>query len=184
MTESRLVIRDATTADRAGIEAVEAAAFGAEGELIVTLLRELERDCRASLVAEVDGRIVGHVQLNLSWLDAPTSLVQVAVLSPLAVLPERQGTGIGTVLVASALVRAEADGWPMVFLEGDPGYYASRGFRPARPLGFAAPSDRIPGDAFQVALLSSAKEWMRGRLVYCDAFWRHDCVGLRPPIED
>lgn len=161
------------------MEAVERAAFGAEGEVIVDLLQDLARDCRASLVAEEAGEIVGHVQLNVSWLDAPSSLVSVAVLSPLAVAPAHQGRGIGTILIAAALVRAEADGWPMVFLEGSPAYYSARGFRPARPLGFEAPSSRIPEAAFQVALLSSAQDWMRGRLVYCDAFWRHDAVGLR-----
>lgn len=177
------MIRDATAADRPGIDAVHLAAFGDEGEVIVPLLDDLAGDCRASLVAEEDGRIVGHVQLNRSWVDAPSSLVQVVVLSPLAVHPDRQGTGLGTVLVASAVVRAEADGWPMVFLEGSPGYYGTRGFEPARPLGFEAPSERIPDAAFQVALLSGAQDWMRGRLVYCDAFWRHDCVGLRSPTD-
>ncbi|MCW2843627.1 MAG: hypothetical protein JWN22_1543, partial [Nocardioides sp.] len=40
---------------------------------------------RASLVAEVDGEVVGHVQLSRSWVDARERLVEVLVLSPLGV---------------------------------------------------------------------------------------------------
>ena len=28
--------------------------------------------------------------------------------------------------------------------------------------------------------LATYEEWMTGTLVYCDVFWRLDCVGLRP----
>jgi putative acetyltransferase len=40
---------------------------------------------------------------------------------------------------------------------------------------------RIPDAAFQVLTLSSFEPWMSGTLVYADAFWRFDCVGLREP---
>jgi putative acetyltransferase len=41
---------------------------------------------------------------------------------------------------------------------------------------------RITDPAFQVALLASYEPWMTGALVYCEAFWAHDCVGLRDPL--
>ena len=47
--------------------------------------------------------------------------------------------------------------------------------------GFERPSTRIPDPAFQVRLLPAHEEWMTGRLVYCEPFWSHDCVGLRDP---
>ena len=70
--------------------------------------------------------------------------------------------------------------YPLVFLEGHPSYYPRFGFTPAAPKGFASPSDRTPGAAFMVRPTSRwDPSWQTGRLVYPDAFWRHDAVGLR-----
>jgi putative acetyltransferase len=70
-----------------------------------------------------------------------------------------------------------------VFLEGSPDYYPRLGFARADERGFTSPSVRIPGPAFQVAVLSAWRPWMTGALVYGEAFWALDCVGLRgqPP---
>ena len=67
-----------------------------------------------------------------------------------------------------------------MFLEGDPRYYSRLGFVPAGPLGFTAPSPRIPGPAFQVWPTPAYRGGLSGALVYPDVFWRHDAVGLRP----
>lgn len=132
-----------------------------------------------ALVAETVGRLVGQVQLSRSWLDAEQRLVQVLVLSPLGVLPEWQHRGIGSRLVTEVLSQARELGPPLVFLEGSPTYYHRFGFRPAGPLGFTAPSTRIPPAAFQVVLLPGYEPWMTGTLVYSESFWAYDCVGLR-----
>jgi putative acetyltransferase len=84
--------------------------------------------------------------------------------------------------VTAAVARARELGAPAVFLEGSPDYYSSRGFEPAAPRGFGRPSARIPEPAFQVVLLDAHEPWMTGALVYCEAFWAHDCVGLRDPL--
>lgn len=67
----------------------------------------------------------------------------------------------------------------MVFLEGSPDYYPRFGFEKASTRGFEAPSARIPDAAFMVYLLPRYETRMKGRLVYPDAFWRADAVGLR-----
>ena len=179
-------IRPATDADRVVIDHVVAAAFGEEGEPVVRLLAALDGTgaTRASLVAvEDDGdEVVGHVQLSRSWVDARAGLVEVLVLSPLSVAPGRQGRGTGTALVEAAVAEADRLGSPMVFLEGDWTFYGRRGFHAATPLGFVPPSPRVPGPAFQVRLLAADEEWMRGPLVYCEAFWATDTVGLRDPF--
>jgi putative acetyltransferase len=178
-------IRPAAPADREAVAAVQEAAFGDEGPLIVRLLDALEDSgaMRAQLVAaaatERGEAAVGHVALSRGWLDAEQELVEVLVLSPLGVLPEWQHGGVGTALVAAALDRAAGLGVPAVFLEGSPDYYGARGFQGAGRLGFDRPSVRVPGQAFQVALLPAYHAWMTGRLVYPEAFWALDCVGLR-----
>jgi len=117
--------------------------------------------------------------LSAGRLDTPKRLVDVFVLSPLGVLPSHQGRGIGTRLIADALNTADEMAVPLVFLEGDPGYYGTRGFERADARGFRSPSLRIPEPAFQVALLSAYEPWMTGTLVYSETFWELDVVGLR-----
>jgi putative acetyltransferase len=177
-------LRPERPSDREAVRRVAGAAFGDDGPSITALLDALDAAGRvvAGLVAEVDGSVVGHVQLNRSWLDAREGLVDVLVLSPLSVAPDHQGRGLGAALVAAAIDAAAGTGAPALFLEGSPAYYAARGFRRADELGFERPSARIPPAAFQVVVLPAHEAWMTGRLVYCDAFWELDCVGLRDPL--
>lgn len=174
-------IRAETPADRSAVLAAVRAAFADEGERVVGLVEALVGHRVVSLVAAVGGQVVGHVQLNRSWVDARERLVDVLVLSPLGVVPERRAAGIGSALVEAALQAADDRGAPLVFLEGDPGYYSRHGFEPGDRHGFLRPSVRIPQPAFQVRLLSTYEPWMRGALVYAEPFWTRDCAGLRDP---
>lgn len=177
----------ARAGDRPGVEQVIRAAFGAEGpghgDEVVGLWRELDESglVRISLVAVVDGEVVGHLGVSHAWLDARRALVDVLLLSPLSVLPAHQAHGIGTTLVTAAVAAAEQRGKPAMVLEGSPFYYGRRGFDRGSTHRIVAPSDRTPDAAFQVALFGSWAEWMTGRIVYPDVWWRHDAAGLRDP---
>ncbi|WP_194911527.1 GNAT family N-acetyltransferase [Catenulispora rubra] len=177
------MIRPERIDDRAAVRDVHRQAFG-DGDRVPALVDALRAAPAAlaptSLVATVDERVVGHVMLSACRLDALPRLVDVLSLSPLGVLPEYQGRGIGTRLVADALAAADSQGIPLVFLEGDPSYYGKHGFADATKLGFRPPSLRYPPGAFQAAVLPSHEEWMTGTFVYSDVFWAQDCVGLRP----
>jgi putative acetyltransferase len=176
---SAVEIRDEEPRDRQAVLDVIGAAFGDEPG-VVGLWDEL-RDITGtqSLVAVLGDEVTGHVGLTPAWVDAPDRVVEVLVLSPLSVRPDRQRAGIGRALVAAALARGEELGSPAVFLEGDPAYYSRLGFAPAREHRFTPPSVRLPGAAFQVVLLSAYDTSVTGALVYPDVFWRHDAVGLR-----
>ena len=163
---------------------VEEAFAGAAvvGELVDALRRSPDWLPGLSFVAELDGGVVGHILFTRSLLDAPPRLVDVLVLSPLAVAPAHQGQGIGSALVRHGLRETRRlGGEPLVFLEGDPRLYGRFGFEPAEPLGFRRPSLRIPEPAFQVVRQPSWEPWMTGTLVYSRVFWDLDCVGLRDP---
>lgn len=137
-------IREAAPADLDAVYAVERAAFGGdeEADLVAALMDDPTAEPRVSLLAFEGGRAVGHVLLTAARLDGPgvpPGLPPVALLAPLAVVPDRQGRGIGGALVAAGLAALEAAGCGLVFVLGDPGYYVRHGFEPAGRLGFAAP---------------------------------------------
>ncbi|GII81514.1 hypothetical protein Sru01_64960 [Sphaerisporangium rufum] len=148
-------------------------------DLVDTLRHGIRSGGGLALVAEAAGQVVGHVMFTPSLLDAPRRLVGVQVLSPLGVLPEHQRQGIGSALVRAGLANLAEGETPVVFLEGDPGYYSRLGFVPGAELGFRKPSLRIPDAAFQAIRLPAYEPWMTGTLVYSEPFWRHDAVGLR-----
>lgn len=171
-------IRETTGSEDDAIRAVVDVAF-ADGGGVSALLSDLRRAGRVvvELVAEHGGELVGHVALDRCWVDDDATLVEALVLSPLGVVPGRQGADVGTRLVVAALDAARAVGADYVFLEGAPSYYGSRGFEPALGRGFLRPTERIPGPAFQVAVLRD--RGVTGRVVYPDAFWVHDATGFR-----
>lgn len=148
-------------------------------DLTDTLRDTITAEDGLSLVAEHDGQVVGHVMFTRSLLDADRRLVDVQVLSPLGVIPEFHRRGIGSALIRRGLAVLAERAVPLVFLEGDPGFYSQFGFEAAGGLGFRKPSLRIPDGAFQVVRFSAHEPWMTGTLVYAEAFWRHDSVGLR-----
>ena len=181
------LIRPATPADEPAVARVVTGAFGpAEGPVVARLVEALRAspawDPALSFVAEdPSGQIIGHVLATVNLLDAPPRLVDVLVLSPLAVLPAHQHRGVGSRLVRHALAVMQDRPEPLVFLEGSPTYYPRFGFEAAGRSGFRRPSLRIPEPAFMVHPLPAYQPWMTGTLVYADPFWRLDCVGLRDP---
>ncbi len=182
-----IVRRAVTVADIAGIDRVIREAFGAESPEEGDKVAALWTDVRASghvlaeTVAVSDGRVVGHVGVSRCWIDARQALVDAAVLSPLSTSPDAQRQGIGTALVGAAVDAAAALGGPALFLEGSPAFYGRHGFARASTHGFEAPSRRTPEAAFQVVLHPGFEDWMTGRVVYPEVWWRHDAAGLRDP---
>jgi putative acetyltransferase len=175
-------IREETASDHDAIRALHMAAFG-HGQQVAALVDDLREESREgtglSLVAVDGASVVGHIFFSRGLLDAPRRLVEVQVLSPLGVEPDHQRRGIGGALIARGIELLSARGVPLVFLEGDPRYYSRHGFVLAGEKGFRKPSLRIPDAGFQVRLLPSYEGWMTGTLVYPQAFWDNDLVGLR-----
>jgi putative acetyltransferase len=176
-------LREERQGDEPAVGRLHEEAFGDEGSAVARLVDALRpsvtEDVGLSLVAEDDGEVVGHVMFSPSLLDAPRELVPVQVLSPLAVIPRCQRQGIGESLVRHGLQVIADQGVPVVFLEGSPRYYPRFGFSPGAGQGFRKPSLRIPDAAFQAVRLAAYEPWMSGTLVYAEAFWRCDAVGLR-----
>ncbi len=163
------------------MRAVSVAAFGDDsiGELLDALRASWAWSDELSFVAERDGEIVAQVLYTQSILDAPEQLMRVLILSPVGVRPDLHHTGIGTKLINESLAIVARRPEPAVFLEGNPLYYHRFGFVAAGEQGFRKPSLRIPDVAFQVRLSPDCPDDLSGTLVYQDAFWLTDSVGLR-----
>jgi putative acetyltransferase len=175
-------VRPEQPVDRDDALRVIAAAFDDRGEVVADIWARLGHHRRSGLVVEQGGHVLGHVGLSRAWVDARRALVEVWVLSPLSVEPERQRQGIGTALVAAAIETARGSGVPVLFLEGSPVYYGARGFDRADRHGFLpAALERTPRAAFQCVVFESREDWMTGQLIYPDIWWEHDASGLRDP---
>lgn len=96
-------------------------------EDLVPLVRGLLADPGVvmSLVATIKGEIAGHVAFATCAVEG-TNLAA-SLLGPLAVAPDYQRRGIGSALVHKGLEKlGDVD---VVFVLGDPAYYARLGFR-------------------------------------------------------
>lgn len=135
-------IRHAEPADLASVLEVHRVAFGGEeeAELTAALLDDPSARPVLSLVAEEDGRVIGHVLLTAATVEGfGHRQASSMLLAPLGVVPEAQGRGVGGALVREALDTAGSSGVQLVFVLGYPDYYPRFGFTPAGPLGFEAP---------------------------------------------
>lgn len=124
-------IRHETLADYAAIARVNARAFADDPKvgLIPTLHRQRARfDPQLSLVAEQDGRIVGHVLFSPQTIRILGQDVDVVNLSPLAVDPDFQRQGVGGLLVREGHRIAREKDYPLSFLIGHPEYYPRFGY--------------------------------------------------------
>jgi len=80
-----------------------------------------------SLVAEVDGRVVGHV--GFSPVVVSDGSEHWHALGPVSVAPGLQRRGIGTALIDGGLALLRSRGAKGCVLVGDPRYYGRFGFR-------------------------------------------------------
>ena len=118
-----------------------------------------------SFTALIGERVVGHVTASR----ATVATSPVCAVGPIGVLPDHQGTGIGSALMEAHLVAADAAGVPVIVLLGSPQYYSRFGFRPAQELGVISPEPAW-GDAFQARPLAAYTRSVAGRFEYAPAF--------------
>jgi len=161
---SAAFLRLETTEDHAAIYAVNQAAFGHadESELVDQLRRD--GDVLLSLVAEVDGKIIGHILFSRMWVED----VAAVALAPMAVLPEDQNRGIGSELVREGLRLLRERGERIVIVLGHEHYYPRFGFSTEMARNLGSP---FPKEAYMAMELSAgALEGVRGKVRYPAAF--------------
>jgi putative acetyltransferase len=163
-----VTIRDESPQDCEAIRLVNEKAFGQPAEAdLVDALRE-RGFARLSLVAEVDGQIVGHILFSDITIVSPERVVDALALAPMAVLPAYQRKGIGSRLVRDGLDRCRGAGHRIVIVVGHPGYYPRFGFSPQ----LAAPlQSEYAGEAFMaLELVQDALKGVTGEVRYSPPF--------------
>ena len=163
-----MLIRDETAGDAPAIRAVVTEAMkllpqasGTEAD-IIDRLRAADA-LSLSLVAEDRGEVVGYLASSDARIGAEPGW---SLIGPLAVVPSRHGEGIGSALMAEAILRLRAR-YEGAALVGDPGYYGRFGFRafPKLRVGECPPRfiQALPFDAGEP----------EGELIHHSAFGLH-----------
>ncbi|HVJ97254.1 MAG TPA: N-acetyltransferase [Acidimicrobiia bacterium] len=168
-----IATRPETAADHDAIASVVARAFGspAEAALVDAIRASPNYVPTWSLVATIDGNVVGHVMASYVTLRDGDTDHRIPSLSPLAVDPDAQRRGIGGALVRALTATVEAEREPLIVLEGSPGYYSRFGFEFAVPLGITITlPDWAPPEAAQVLRLKEYDPAVRGHVVFPPAF--------------
>lgn len=128
---SKIAIRSETDADVSAIGEVTVAAFksleiGDHTEQFIVAALRVAKALTVSLVAEVDGRVIGHVAFSPVAISDGTR--NWYGLGPVSVLPEYQRQGIGKALIQEGLSRLKVMKARGCCLVGHPDYYRKFGF--------------------------------------------------------
>ena len=167
-------IREAVETDLDNVLLVERLAFGHDKEagLVKDLLGDPSAQPILSLLAFDGDRAVGHILFTSVRLENAGDGGSMAILAPLAIVPDAQKQGIGGKLIERGLQLLSEAGVHVVFVLGHPDYYPRHGFRPAGTLGFEAPYP-IPdehADAWMVqALRSDVIDSIGGKVICANA---------------
>lgn len=161
-------IRPENPTDVVAVHEINRLAFGQEAE--ASLVDEL-RDggyARVSLVAEIDGQIVGHILFSDLSIVAPDRAIPALALAPMAVIPACQRQGIGSQLVRVGLTACQAQGHQIVIVLGHPHFYPRFGFSSELAKPLASP---FSGDAWMALELSpGALTGITGTVQYAPPF--------------
>jgi putative acetyltransferase len=149
-------IREYAKADREAIREINRQAFrmaapGTFEKLIAAL-----DDARAWVAVAADGCAVGHVIFTPALATGSRGEIRGMGLGELAVLPQFQRQGIGTLLGNAGIAALRSAGCPFIIVVGHAGYYPRFGFRPGASLGLACQWDKVPAETFMALLLDEA----------------------------
>lgn len=163
-----VTIREERPDDHGAIREVNRLAFGRDDEArLVDALWE-GGYARASIVAELDGHIVGHILFSDLPIVAERGTVPSLALGPMAVIPSHQRRGIGSALVKESLQVCAERGHTILLVLGHPEFYPGFGFSVEKAARLRSP---FAGPAFMtLELVPGALEGVEGEVRYPPPF--------------
>jgi putative acetyltransferase len=163
----KIIIRDETDADVSAITEVTVAAFKTleisqhTEQFVVEALRAAKA-LTISLVAELDGQVIGHIAFSPVVMSDGTP--HWYGLGPVSVLPEYQKQGIGKALIQEGLSRLKGMNAQGCCLVGHPAYYRQFGFMNVPELVL----EGVPPEVFFA--LSFGAQTPHGTVTFHDGF--------------
>ena len=138
---------------------------GNEQDLVNALRQSNAFIPELSLVAEINGKIVGHIMFTKLQIGGDTALA----LAPLSVLPKYQRQGIGTSLVLEGHKIALSLGYSYSVVLGSEKYYPRIGYLPAERFGIQ-PCFEVPSKNFMACKLYENAPIISGIVKYAEEF--------------
>ncbi|WP_372370337.1 GNAT family N-acetyltransferase [Candidatus Uabimicrobium sp. HlEnr_7] len=160
-------IRREIKTDEEEVYTINELAFETSAEAnLVNVLREKAHPV-ISLVAEKNGKIVGHIMFS----PVNTSQnVKIMGLAPMAVHPEHQRQGIGGALIRRGIEECQQQGVVAIVVLGHPQYYPRFGFVPSTQFDISCEYDVPPEVFMAMELQPAALENITGVVKYHEAF--------------
>lgn len=163
------MIRPETPADIPVVFEVNRRAFGQEAEAVLVNALRNGGYAEVSLVAEVAGRVVGHILFSRLAITTAAGTVGAVSLAPMAILPDHQRRGVGSELVRAGLEACRAGGHRIAVVLGHPAFYPRFGFAPELAGRLESPFGG--GEAWMaVELVPGALAGVEGRVEYPPPF--------------
>ena len=142
-----------------------------EGRLVDNLRKASTFIEDLSLVAELNGQVVGHILFTPILIEDGKEKFESLILAPVSVLPEFQKQGIGGQLIRAGHQKALELGFHSVILLGHPEYYPRFGYKPASTWGIKSPIPLPSDDVFMaVELTEDALANVTGTVVFPPEF--------------
>jgi putative acetyltransferase len=165
VTEPVVTVRAENLGDIAAVRRVNEIAFGGANEAALVDALRTAAEPYISLVAIESRQVIGHIFFSPVSIEsqdtvstgrashAGSSRRALAMgLAPMAVLPEHQNRGVGSLLVREGLIECKRIGCDLIVVVGHPAYYPRFGFVPANQKGLHCEYP-VPAEAFMVAEL-------------------------------
>jgi putative acetyltransferase len=168
ITNLHFHIRGERSSDRHAVRKVNEASFerSDEADLVGRLWKE--GAVLLSLVAELEGQIVGHILFNRMWIETAHGALPAVSLAPMAVSPDYQRRGIGSELVRHGLAELRNLQERIAIVLGHKDYYPRFGFTSEKARNLSSP---FPPEAYlALELVEGALADVRGTVRYPAAF--------------
>lgn len=157
-----ILIRKETPEDYAWVVELTRRAFesmpfseGNEDQLVVNFHKSESFISELSLVAELNGQVVGHILFTPLFIENGPRHFESLVLAPVSVLPEWQNQGVGSLLIEAGHQKAKELGFNSIILVGHEHYYPRFGYKTASRWGIKVPFDLPSDDVFMALELTS-----------------------------
>jgi len=122
-----------------------------------------------SLVAETDGKIIGHILFSKIEISGSSKFNSLA-LAPMAVVPEFQRKGVGSKLIEAGISKAKEFNFESIIVLGHKDYYPRFGFQKASKWNIKCPF-KVPDEAFMaMELYENALNNKSGTIIYPPEF--------------